>query len=216
MARYDVLCEPSWQWVRRFAVLLQHLGVVCLGARRVFVPPHAQGGHVVAGDGGDAAEGEGVQVSEAHAAGLGHALQLEGENLQIVHHPWDAVGHHAEVFGADEHAGGLHEGWQLLHGLAVPVLVHAAVEVVVVEAVEGGLVWVGERGVDVVVLSGDAWVEEVRVLRVAQEEYAGDERVESVAQGDVGLVCGGVEGFLHLTLCIVLRLEAVSLVVEWQ
>ena len=48
-------------------------------------------------------------MAEAYVAVFGHRLYLETEDAQFVHHPWHTVGHHAEVFGAYEHAGGLGE-----------------------------------------------------------------------------------------------------------
>ena len=64
--------------------------------------------------------------------------------------------------------------WHLLHCLLIPELVVAAIEVVVVEAVEVILVVVPQLLVDEVELNSNAWVELVRVLVVAQEEHITD------------------------------------------
>ena len=113
---------------------------------------------------------------------LWHRLNLQREDAQFVHHPGHAVGHHAEIFGADEHTGGLCQFGQFLHSLRVPELVVTTVEVVVVETVEDELVVVPQCLIDEVVLYTDAWVELILILTVAHEEHIADQGIETVAE----------------------------------
>ena len=110
-------------------------------------------------------------MTEAHLAVLRHRLNLQAKDAQLVHHPWHTVGHHAEVLGTYQHPRSLCEQRQLLHRLAIPEVVVAAVEVVVVETVEGKLVAVVERLIDIVELHPDARMKLTAVVMVAHEEH---------------------------------------------
>ena len=162
---------------------IEHRIVVFLRALPVLVPPDTQRGHIVGGNRTDGAVGILREMAELHLRVFRHRLEFEREDAQFVHHPRHTVGHHTQVLGTYEHTGGLGEFGQFLHGLAVPELVVATVIVVVVEFVEDELITVVETLVDEVELNGNARMELVRILAVAQEEHVTDERVESVADG---------------------------------
>ena len=149
-------------------------------------------------------------MTEANLRVFRHGLDLEREDAQLIHDPGHAVGHHAEVLGTDKHAGGLCQAWQFLHGLLIPVLVVATVEIVVVEAVEGILVLIPESLIDKVVLHADTWVELVGVLTVVHEEHVADESIESVTQVVFVLA---FEELLNLALCVKFGLHLPNIVV---
>ena len=121
--------------------------------------------------GADAAIGVAFGDAKLQSVLLGHGLHLEREDAQVFHDGGHARGYHAEVFGTDEHAGSLHQTWEFLHSLSLPVLGIAMVEIVVVEAVEDvALVVVEQHLIDEGVLSRDARVVEGAVLVVAHKE----------------------------------------------
>ena len=182
MAGDDVASQPSRQWMRCAATSVEHGIEVVLRALIILVPPLAERRHIVRGNGAYRAIGVLAQVTEPHVGVFGHALYLQAEYLEVFQHPWNAVGHHAQVFRAYQHACGLHQSRQLAHGLPIPELVVAAIEIVIVKAVEGLFVAVVQALVDEIVLRGDARMEKVGVFPVAQEEHVTDKGIEPVTQ----------------------------------
>ena len=170
MTADDILSQPVGQRVGSRASTIEHRVEVVLRALLVLIPPLAQGGHVVSRDGVDTAIGVAREVSEARGRILRHRLDLEREDAQLVHHPGHAVGHHTEILGTDEHAGGLCELGQLLHRLSIPELVVATVEVVVVELVEVILLILAELGVCLLILDSDTWMPAIAALVVDEEQ----------------------------------------------
>ena len=164
-----------WGWTLVAEVLV--VEVLCLGW--IFVPPHAHGGTVVTRYGADAEPGIAVEYAPTDAGILGHGDEFEREYLQLVHDPGYAVGNHAEVFGADEHFGGIAEHGKFLHGFFVPELVVAAIEVVIVQTVEVVFVVLPKGLVDGGLLHGYAWVVEIGVLVIAEEEYVAYEGIQA-------------------------------------
>ena len=192
------------------AVVAQSVVVVALRLLGVFLPPATQGGHVVGGDGADGTVGIPFGVSELLAGVLRHALYLEREDAQLVHYPRHAGRNHAEVFAADEHAGGLRQLREFLHGLLSPEIVVAVVVVLVVQAVEGGFLPVVQRAVDVVVLHANAWMVFRGVVTVGHEQDVADEGVKAVAYPDAVVVGFAVEVGFHLALCVELGTHTVD------
>ena len=91
-------------------------------------------------------------MSELNRWILWHALEFQTQYFQLVHYTRHTVWHHTEVFGTNQHAGSLNQFRQLFHRLLIPELVVAAIEIVVVKAVERSLVIIIERLVDKVEL----------------------------------------------------------------
>ena len=152
------------------ATAIEHRGEVLLRLGGILVPPLSQRRHVVSRDGAYRAVGVLRQMSEPHLWVLGHGLDLERENPQLVHHPRHAVRHHAEILGTYQHPRGLSQTRQLLHGLRIPVVVIAAVEVVVVQAVEAVLLVLGQFLVGILVLHGNARMPAVGAFVVDEEQ----------------------------------------------
>ena len=110
------------------------------------------------------------QLAETCCRILGHRLDLQREDAQLVHHPGHAVGHHTQVFCTDEHTGGLRQLGQFLHRLRVPELVVAMIEVVIVETVEAVLLTIIQLVVAFLVLYGDTRMPAVIALMVNKEQ----------------------------------------------
>ena len=144
MTCYNLFCQFTGQRMRCCILTSEHGVVVVLCTTIVLVPPLTQRRHVVTRYGTYRTIGIAVDVAEAHCGRLWHALQLEAEYFQLVHHPRHTVGHHAEVFSTYQHACRLHQLRQFLHCLTIPELVVAMIVVVVVEAVERLLIVVVE------------------------------------------------------------------------
>ena len=195
------------------AAAVEHGVVELLRAVPVFVPPLAQRRHIVSRESAHRTVRIAREIAELNARILRHRLQFETQNAQLLHNPLHAVGHHAQVFCAYQHTGSLHQNRQLLHRLAIPEIVVAAIIVVVIESVERSLVAVPQRLVHEVELRRDARVEEVGVLAVAYEEHVVNQRVESVAQPHVLLRRLALERSLNLALRVVFGLERVDVVV---
>ena len=121
------------------------------------------------------------RIAELLARIFGHALNVERENLQCAHHSGNAVGNHAEVFGACEHRRGVDDGRELPHGFAIPEVVVAMIEEIVVEAVERPAFVVVEVTVYVGELGGDARMVFAFFHRVFNEEYLIDQTLQGVA-----------------------------------
>ena len=110
-------------------------------------------------------------MTEAYTRIFGHRLHFERQNAQLVHHPCHAIGHHPEVFGAYQHACGFYQLGQLFHRLVVPELVVATIIVVVVKAIEHGLVLIPKSFVDEGVLNRDAGMIAIGSTAVAYEKH---------------------------------------------
>ena len=152
MAADDVTSQPAWEWMRCWSLTVEHRIVILLGTLDILIPPHAQSRHIMARDGTYRAVWVTAQMSELNRWILWHALEFQTQYLQLVHYPRHTVWHHTEVFGTNQHAGSLNQFRQLFHRLLIPELVVAAIEIVVVKAVERCLVIIIERLVDKVKL----------------------------------------------------------------
>ena len=160
MAGDYVSCQPTWERMRSWSFTIEHRIVILLGTGDVLVPPHTQGRHIMTGDGADRAVWVTAQMTKLNRWILWHALELQAQNLQLVHHPWHTIRYHTQVFGTNQHTGSLNQLRQLLHRLAIPELVVSAIEVVVIKTIECCLVNIIERLVDKVELCRDTWMEE--------------------------------------------------------
>lgn len=120
---------------------LQHGDIESLASLGTLLPPEPQRCHVVGRDGGDGTDGVGVQMGKLKAWLLGHLLNLESQDAQLVEHGLHTAGQHAQVFGTDEHPAVLQHLGQTAQGLEPPEERMALIEVVVVESEEGILVF---------------------------------------------------------------------------
>ena len=212
MIGHDVASQPSGHGVRCGIASPEHGVVVSLCALPVFVPPLSQCAHVVGRDGSHRAVGIVVEVAKDKFVVLGHRLNLEAEDAQVVHYPGHTVGHHAQIFGTDQHACGLDQSRQFLHRLVIPEVVVAAIEVVVVESVKCLLVTLVECLIDQVVLHGDARVIEIVLLAVAHKQYIADQGIEPVTNPDVLVVGTPGKSFFHFALRVKLGAHPVDVV----
>ena len=87
MTGNDILGEPSWQRMGCRAFAVEHRVVVILRTFVVLVPPLAERGHIVAGYGTYRTVRVLAEMSEARSGRLGHALELEAEYSELLHHP---------------------------------------------------------------------------------------------------------------------------------
>ena len=197
---------------RGIALMMQHLVVEALRSLAVFFPPATQRAHVVRGDGGYRAVWIACRVGKLYAQILRHALNLQREDAQIVHHLWHTTWYHAQVFATHQHAGSTREARQLLHGLLTPEVVVTLVVVVIVQSIERLLLTIGKCLIHIVVLYGDARVEQVLMLTITYEEYIADEAVESLAHLDALCICLASEVGLHLALGVKLGTQLVKVV----
>ena len=90
----------------------------------------------------------------------------------------------------------------------------AAVEVVIVKAVEHNLITIIERLVDEIELRRDTWMEEFRILAVTNEENIAYQGIQAVTQPDFLLICYISEESFYLALGIYLWLHLITLIVE--
>jgi len=127
---------------RRFALrrggacLPQFLTVKFLREVPILLPPAANGAHVVRGRGDDA------QIRRAGRAGkfavhfLGHALDFEAQQAQLLHQVRHAGWHEPEVFAADEHVGDALQRRKFLQRLLHPEIILPAEEVIHIKLLE--------------------------------------------------------------------------------
>ena len=111
-----------------------------------------------------------AQATEAVFRLLRHRLYLQREDTQLIHHPRHAVGDHTKIFRTDKHACGLCQSRQFLHGLLIPELVVAVIEVVVVETVEISLLLFRQPLVCRLVLHGYTRMPAVIAFMVNKEQ----------------------------------------------
>ena len=140
----NAVAHPWLGEIGGFAMLMQYFVEELLRAGMVVFPPSAYSGHVVGGCGAHTVVRIRPRVPECCRRVFRHALDFQGENFQLVHDRRNACWNHAEVFGAYKHVGGIDQRGQFPHGFAVPEVVVAAVEKVVVQSVEAPTLIVGE------------------------------------------------------------------------
>ncbi len=117
---------------------------------------------------------------------------------------------HAQVFAADQHAGGRQQGRQFAHGLAPPVFVVAIVEEVVVEPVECRPLAVAQGTVRVGELRRNARMIETALHGVLDEKHLVDEPHQTVANPVASVVALSGEQTLDLALRIDLLAQGIA------
>ena len=132
----DLAADPRLGVIGGLAALVEHVVEILLSGVTVGLPPCADARHVVGRRSADGEVGIVPCVAKLQLRVFRHALDLEREDLELMHHGRHAVGYHAEVLGAAEHARGVDERRQLPHRLAIPEVVVAVIVEVVVETVE--------------------------------------------------------------------------------
>ena len=151
-------------------------------------------------DGANRANGVGVEVCKFKALLLGHLLDFERQDAQLVEHRFHAVGQHAQVLATNQHTRLLQDGWQALQGLLTPEERVALIEIVVVEPQEGVLLFAGEHVEHGFVDDADARVVHVGLVGVFNEEHVADEAHQSVANPQAVLVAALGKEVANLTL----------------
>ena len=125
----DFWCHLLWSFTPPAHLLVVEL----LSDLAVFLPPSTNRVHVVGTDSTNAMIRSVRWVSESYGWVLRHALNLEREDLQLVHDIRHTGRHHTEVLAAAEHVGRSDECRQLLECRLAPERSVAVVEVVVVD-----------------------------------------------------------------------------------
>ena len=114
-----------------------HLLVVeALGNGAIFFPPSAQRVHIVRSGRADALIRRVGRVGELNRRIFRHSLDLEAEDLQLVHDVRNASRYHAEVLTAAEHMGRMDQRRQLAHRRVTPELGMTTEEIIIVDTHE--------------------------------------------------------------------------------
>ena len=92
-------------------------------------------------------------MTKTHVRIFWHTLKLKAKDAQLVDYPWHTVGHHTQIFCANQHSCSIDKLRKLSHCLAIPEMVIASVEVIVVELIEDLLVAIVETLIDKVELN---------------------------------------------------------------
>jgi len=145
---------------------------------------------------------------------LRHALNFQRQDTQVIHHPRHTRRHHTEVFGTHEHTGSSRQGWQFLHGLIVPELVVAAIEIVIIQTVESLFVVPAQRLIQEIILCTDARMIGAGYFTVEDEQYVADKRIEAITDAKAVTIGTPAEMGFHLTLGVKLRFHFVSTIAQ--
>ena len=137
MAAHDFFAQPSRGIGGDIAAVAEHLEEVACRTRRIFFPPSAQCGHVVRAGTAHRPTGISADIGKLTPVSFGHALNLEGEKLELIHHPGYAIGHHAQIFATGQHGGGAAECGEFGHGRGIPEVVVTLVIERMVQSLEG-------------------------------------------------------------------------------
>ncbi len=209
----DAVAYPRLGVVWCGAVLVEHVVVEIPAAVAVFLPPLAYAAHIVGRGGAYRVVGVAPCVAECRSGVFGHALYLERQYFELLHHSRHAGRNHTEVFGASEHIGRIYQRGQLPHCLVVPERIVAVVEEVVVEAVEAPAFIVVERAVYICVLCRDSRVVLAFFNGVFDEEHIVDKAEQAVAYaGMLFVLWQGGEVVGHFALGVEFGLELVAAV----
>lgn len=136
MATHDFLAQPGRDIGGSIATVAEHLEEVACRTRRIFRPPSAQCRHVVRAGTAHRPTGISTYISKFATVGFGHALNLEGKELELLHHPGYAIGHHAQILTTGQHGGGAAECGEFGHGRSIPEIVVTLVIEAVVQALK--------------------------------------------------------------------------------
>ena len=159
-----------------------HLLVVeLLGYRAVLFPPSAQRVHVVRTGRANRLIRSVGRVRKLNRRILGHALDLEAEDLQLMHHIRYASGHHTEVLAAAEHLRCADERRQFAHRRVTPELCMTAIEILVIDTHEH-LFLVGIELIErVTLIDGDTRMEPSRTALILNHQHFAMEINQAVA-----------------------------------
>ena len=201
MTLYHFGAEPSWHFPWCFSTMVQHVSEVELCTFGLLLPPLSQGGHIVCEDSGNAAIGVGLQVGKELSVGFGHRLNLQCEDAQPFQHGLHTLWYHAQILGANEHVSGLHQYRKHLHGMFLPQMIVPLMVVVLVDAAECLLLFIGKRTEGRFSESFNARMIMAHFLFVGDEEHLAGEPHESLAQ--MGAHVGSViwKAVIYLPLC---------------
>src|SRR5688572_28266251 len=96
----------------------------------VLFPPSPDRTHIMRGRCNDGQIWCIIGMKEFFLRVLGHALNLQAQYTQLIHHFRHAMRHHAKVFTTYEHIGRCFKLWQLMHRFLLPEIILAAIEIV--------------------------------------------------------------------------------------
>ena len=136
MATHDFFAQPGRGIGGDIAAVAEHLKEVACRTRRIFLPPSAECGHVVRAGTAHRPPRIGTNIGELTPVGFGHALNLEGEELKLLHHPRHTIGHHAQIFATGQHGSGAAECGEFGHGRSIPEVVVTLVIEAMVQALK--------------------------------------------------------------------------------
>ena len=185
--RVHVLVHDELGYLRRhllwrFAPPAHLLVVELLRYRAVFFPPCAQRIRVVRTRGAYAQVRRVGGVSKVHRRVFRHALNLQTQYLQSVHHVRHASGHHTQVLAAAEHVRRVDECRQLPHRALPPEIRVATEEIVVVDIHQHALLVVVQLVERVALIDTDTRVQHLRIALVLHEQYLAVQVNHAVAQ----------------------------------
>ena len=119
------------------SLFLKHGDIETLGSLGILLPPKAQRRHIVSRESSHAAIGITIKMGKLKAALLGHRLNLERKDSEIVEYRSHTVGQHSQILSTTEHTRLTKHLTQTMHCLIAPEEVVALIVIVVVQAHEG-------------------------------------------------------------------------------
>ena len=210
MARDDLLGQMGRQMLWSTTLFLEHGDIETLCALGVLLPPKAQGRHVVSRESSYAAIGITIEMGKLIATLLGHRLNLEGKNAEVVEHRSHTIGQHTQILSTTKHTRRAKHFRESVHRLIAPEEVVALVIVVVVEAHESILILSRERFEHRFVDDPDARMVHLRLLGILQEEYTTNQTIETITNPKTILIAPTLEGIAHFLLGVVLSFQVVE------
>ena len=159
-----------------------HLLIVeLLRYRAVLFPPRAERVHVVRTGRADRLIRSVGRVRELNRRILRHALDLEAEDLQLMHHIGYTSGHHAEVLAAAEHLRCADKRRQFAHRRVTPELRMTAIEILIIDTHEH-LFLVGIEFIErVALVDRDTRMEPSRTALILDHQHLAMEVNQAVA-----------------------------------
>jgi len=211
----DSLSHLGCKLLRCLAGPAQLFVVVALGLLSVLEPPGTQRIGVVGACGADRQVGCIGRMGKETIGIFGHALNLQTEDMQIMHDLGHAGGHHTQVLATAEHTGGVDEGGQFAQGRVAPELCVAMEEIVVVDAHDDLALIVVEFAETVRLIDRDTRVQQFGMGLVAHEEHFGMQ-VQQTIYKIGGVLVGEVmaeEIVLYLALGVELVAEEIDIAI---
>ena len=203
-----------------------HLLVVeTLGHRMVFFPPSAQRVHIVRAGRADRLIRSVGRMRELNGRIFRHTLDLETEDLQLVHHIGYASRYHSEVFAAAEHMRCTDERRQFAHSGVAPEGCMTTIEIVVVDTHEHLFLIAVKLVERMALIDRDTRMQPTRTTLVFHEEHFAmeiDQTVAYIMYRFLGQAAGfelfliakqTISPFLHFRLRVKLRTEPIDVVI---